>query len=104
MRPCLLYKLSIQSLLLIGIGLIDLISTIVLLELGIVTEANPLMRSLLPYGWTAFISFKCFTLLTYIAVITWYRQRRPRAGVIVENFTIAAYLCIYVTCFAAVNF
>ncbi|MCC6484881.1 MAG: hypothetical protein IT209_08550 [Armatimonadetes bacterium] len=99
LRTC----VSVQSRILVIIGLLDLISTIILLEAGIAVEANPVMRSLLPYGWLVFSLVKAWSLMAYVAVLTWYRARRPRMGALVETFTIAAYLFIYATSFTLIN-
>ncbi len=97
-------SVSIQTILLAAIGLADLISTIVLLQLGLAEEANPLMRALLPFGWPVFVTVKCATLVAYFYTITWYRQRHPRKASFIENAALASYLFVYITLFTTINF
>jgi hypothetical protein len=64
--------------LLIGIGLIDLISTAWLYRAGLITERNPLMKTLLDHGEWLFIVVKGATLLVAWAVLAAYAKHNLR--------------------------
>lgn len=96
-------RVSIACLLLVAVGLLDLFSTILLLELGLAEEANPIMRALIPYGWLAFSAVKCASLLAFVAVLTWYRARHPRLGSAIEVGTLLGYVAVYAGLFSYIN-
>jgi hypothetical protein len=63
--------------LLIGIGLIDLISTAVLHAQGRIVELNPLMKPLIEHSEWSFVAVKGMTLVAAAAGLIWYgRQNR----------------------------
>jgi hypothetical protein len=60
---------------LLGIGLLDLISTAWLYHQGMIVEMNPLMRFLLEHGEWSFILVKGLTLaISWIALASYAKQ------------------------------
>jgi len=64
-----------ETLFLMSIGLVDMISTILLVNLGLCQELNPLMAPLLNLHWTVFAAVKSLTLLAGFLACEWYRHR-----------------------------
>ncbi len=64
--------------LLIGIGLVDLISTAWMYHAGLIYERNPLMRALLDKGEWLFIVVKGATLLAAWYVLMLYAKQNIR--------------------------
>ena len=96
-------RVSTQCVLLALVGLADLCSTVVLVQSGAAIEANPMMRALIPHGWLVFSLVKAFTLAAFVSLLTWYRQRNPRLGAIIETSTLFAYITLYVSLFSVLN-
>ena len=63
-----------ESVWLIAVAMIDLISTIILISAGLCREMNPLMNYFLKMGWGPFILFKMATVVLAISVAEWYRR------------------------------
>lgn len=61
-------------LLLVGIGVLDLVSTAWLYSKGMITERNPLMRMLLDHGEWLFILVKGATLVAAWGVLAAYSK------------------------------
>jgi len=88
----------------LGIGLLDLLSTIFWLHNGCAIEVNPVMSAVLKHGLVLFIAVKLSTLVAYIAVMEWYRRyKNPVFARVVGIITVAAYLTIYAVSFCGVN-
>lgn len=96
-------RVSTQCVLLALVGLADLCSTVVLVQSGAAYEANPIMRALIPYGWLVFALVKASTLAAFVSLITWYRQRNPRLGSLIETCTLVGYITLYASVFSVIN-
>jgi hypothetical protein len=67
-------RLMKENLWLIGVTMADLISTIILIGMGLCREMNPIMNYFLQIGWTPFIAFKLATIVLAVSVTEWYRK------------------------------
>ena len=84
-----------EALLLAGIAMIDLASTIVLIKLGIAKEANPILAWYLGQGMGMFVAAKTFLSMAPIAgleIVGWKDPGLARFGL---RAGIAGYLAIY---------
>lgn len=89
---------------LILIGLLDLGTTVAWLISGHIIEYNPIMAAVLKAGLPTFIAVKLATIIAYVAFMEWYRHHRSAAvAIIVGNFTVVSYICIYFVSFFCVN-
>src|SRR5690349_5342965 len=70
-------RLSKESIILSGLCLADLISTVVLIKGYGASEANAVLRFYLAYGLSAFVAAKCFLSIPALLVAEWYRPRNP---------------------------
>ena len=84
-----------QTVILIVLGSLDLVTTIVLIRRHGAAEANPLMAGFLSKGISVFILAKLGLLLTPIALLEWSRRFSPAFVIRACNTAIAAYLCLY---------
>jgi hypothetical protein len=92
---------SRSILLLVGIGLIDLVSTAWFYSRGMIVEMNPLMRVLLERGEWLFVVVKALTLLATWFVLVHYAKHNlkfVRSSCCVGS---AVYLAIWLVWFTA---
>ncbi len=66
---------AVETVLLMGIGLADLVSTVVLYQLGLIVELNPIMRPLLDRSAALFTVVKLLTLVAAYVTLQLYRAR-----------------------------
>ena len=64
--------------LLLGIGLLDLVTTAVLHSQGRIVELNPLMKPLIEHGEWLFVLVKGFTLVAAAVGLVWYGRQNPK--------------------------
>ena len=83
--------------------LLDLISTLVLLKLGLMTEFNPLMDWILSYGYVPFTLFKLIISAISITAIE-YCVRKKLISKVYYDITIYSYIVLYITVFSIANF
>jgi hypothetical protein len=88
-------NLSKESLELLAVVLLDTFLTILLINVNLAREANPLMRCALSGGFSMFCAAKLAPILVLVALAEWHRKSNPeftrralRAGTI-------AYVTIY---------
>lgn len=92
------------NMLLFAIGLADLVTTLFWLHTGRAIEVNPLMAAVLNTSLALFVAVKLATLISYVAVMEWYRRfRSPAFARLVGNITVASYSAIYAVSFLCVN-
>jgi len=72
-------KIHLSTILLFTIGVIDLISTIMFLELG-GNEGNPIFRNLLNHGVPVFALGKLVFLAGPIAILEFARRKAPHSA------------------------
>ena len=92
-----------ESLILISICILDLVSTLFLLNTRGVFEGNPLMSFYLNYGIGAFILAKLTLVVLPLFVAEWSRQFKPKFVQVMLRATIVAYLASYLVLFLIVN-
>jgi hypothetical protein len=85
--------------LLMGIGVLDLISTAYLHAHGLIVELNPLMRPLIEHSEFTFAAVKGMTLLVAYAVMVWYARTNLAFVRRVCTWGSGAYLLIWVVWF-----
>lgn len=95
--------LAKESLLLIGICVADLASTLLLLSSGGAVEGNPIMAFYLKYGIGAFVMAKLTLVFLPIFIAEWGKQYRPRFVRKVLRATIGLYVGMYLIVFLAAN-
>jgi len=96
-------KPSVESLVLSGICLADLASTIFLVSYRGAEEGNPLMSYYLQQGIGAFVVAKLVLFVIPLGIAEWARTHRPKFVRQTLRFAIAAYLLAYVSVFWQVN-
>jgi hypothetical protein len=95
------YRPLPHSLLLLAIGLIDLVTTILLVETGLCRELNPLMAPLLNQHWLVFALVKSLTLVVAFAAGEWYRKRDERFVKLAMSAGAITYLVVWVFWFVS---
>lgn len=95
--------LTRESLLLIGICIADLASTLLLLQAGVAREGNPLMSYYLRHGIGVFVMVKLSLVFFPIFIAEWCKQYKPKFVRFMLRATIAAYLGAYLLVFLGVN-
>jgi hypothetical protein len=88
-------RIARETWVILGIGLADLITTIVFIQNDGAQEANPLFRSFLEMGLLAFIMAKIICLGGPLLVLEWARTRRPRFTIVASRSVILVYLLMY---------
>ncbi|HEX5324628.1 MAG TPA: DUF5658 family protein [Capsulimonadaceae bacterium] len=96
-------KPSVESLVLSGICLADLASTIFLVSYRGAEEGNPLMNYFLHQGIGSFIFAKLVLFVIPLGIAEWARQHRPKFVRQTLRFAIGAYLLAYLCVFIQVN-
>ncbi len=95
--------ISGESLVILAICTLDLLSTVWLLSVGRATEANPLMAALLRHSLALFCIVKMGTVISLIAATEWYRRYNPRFVRSAMRTAIAGYLAIYLVLVLTIN-
>ncbi len=92
-----------ESLILIGIGLLDLLITLVMLGGQVAREGNPIMAYWLRFGVGAFVAAKLATLIFPIVVAEWAKWQSPQFTRNMMRAAIVVYVGAYLLLFWAVN-
>lgn len=95
--------ISRESIWLAGICAVDTILTAILLSMGMIREANPLMAYLINHSIGIFCVVKMMTVVPLVALSEWYRKYNP---VFVRRALTAgsiAYTAIYLVSVLSVN-
>ena len=95
--------LAKESLLLIGICVADLASTLLLMNNSGAIEGNPLMAYYLRYGIGTFVMVKLSLVFLPIFIAEWGKQYNPRFVRKMLRATIGVYLGMYLIVFLVVN-
>ncbi len=90
-----------ETLWLIGVGLADLVSTVVLWQLGLIVELNPIMRPLLERSVWLFSGVKILTLVAAYVVLQVYRTRDEQFCRLAAKWGAVAYVVVWVVWFTA---
>jgi hypothetical protein len=98
---------SLEAWILLAVSLVDLATTVWLLNHGRAVEANPLLNYYLDAGLEWFLVFKGVILcLIPVGLVEWMRQRSPqydRTLRMVLRCGIAGYAALYVVMVARAN-
>jgi len=89
-------KISRESIIIAGIGIADLITTLLWVNHHGAQEANPLFRFYLAMGAAWFALMKIVMLAAPILLLEWARSHRPVFTRIASRCAIVGYLGIYV--------
>ena len=89
-------KISRAGIVLTAIGMIDLMTTIFLVNYREASEGNPVMAYYLHQGIPVFIIAKLVLCLGPLYLLEYARRHRPRMVMMSMRVAIAAYLCAYV--------
>lgn len=95
--------LTKESMVLMAICVLDLASTLILLNARQATEGNPLMSFYLKYGVGTFVLMKLTLVLLPIFIAEWSRQYRPRFVRFMLRAAIVGYLGTYLLLFMTIN-
>jgi len=95
--------LTKESQVLIAICMLDLASTLFLLNTTGASEGNPLMSYYLRYGVGVFILVKLTLMALPLFVAEWSRQYRPKFVRLMLRTAIAVYLGLYLAVFLSAN-
>lgn len=90
-----------ETLVLMAIGLVDMISTILLINLGVCEELNPLMAPLIRIHWLLFAFVKASTLALAFFVCEWHRRKDEAFVKRWARIGTAAYLLLWIVWFNA---
>lgn len=96
-------SLSRASLVIAGIGIADLVSTLLLRSNFGAAEANPLFRWYLEWGVGWFVVTKLTLVAAPIFLLEYARARKPRFTVNAMRLVVAAYVMLYVVGVARLN-
>ena len=89
-----------ESVLLFGICVGDMASTLYWVHRHLATEANPWMAFCLTHGDGAFCAVKLLSFLPFLALCAWLRPRRPRLIAFSLRLTVVLYVAVYVSAVA----
>ncbi len=96
-------RLAKESLVIVGIGSFDLVSTLIWVNSHGAQEANPLFRYYLAMGPYVFVAMKFIMLMAPIFLLEWASHRRPVFTRWASRFAIVAYLGLYAAGVARLN-
>ena len=96
-------RLSRASIALVGLCLLDMLTTLYFVAQGMAVESNPIMDMFLKISPLMFIIAKVISFIPFVIAVEWYRRYNPKFSSIATRCTIAAYLLIYVVATFGVN-
>lgn len=89
-------KVSAESLILVGICLADMISTLFFVLRGSAVEQNPLMAVCLNHSPMVFVLVKLASFVPFVIAVELYRRRNAAFARFACRTAIAAYLVTFV--------
>ena len=96
-------RLSRESWIIFGIGIADLVTTLIWVYSHGAREANPVFAHYLAMGPVPFALMKLVMLAAPIFLLEWAWLQRPRFTMRAARFTICAYLLLYGVGFVKLN-
>ena len=96
-------RIAPESWIILTVGMIDLVTTLILIGTHGAREANPIFQRYLEHGVADFVLAKLALLLGPLFILEFARRQRPRFTSLASRFAIAAYLVIYVVGIARLN-
>lgn len=88
--------ISTEGYILTFICLADMLSTLILVSIGIAIEQNPLMAACLNYGPAYFVLVKLLSFVPFVALTEWYRRHNRAFAQCATRAAICLYLATYV--------
>ena len=95
--------LTRESMVLIALCVVDLASTLFLLQTRGAREGNPLMSFYLRYGVGTFVLMKLTLIFLPVFIAEWSKQYRPRFVRFMLRIAIATYAGTYLVLFLTIN-
>ncbi len=95
--------LSRESIVLMLICLADMFSTLIFVCTGHAVEHNPIMAACLNRSAALFLVVKTASFVPFIAIIEWYRRRKPVFARLASRTAIVLYLFVYLILCVRVN-
>jgi hypothetical protein len=89
MRP------SRETLIVAAICVLDLLSTLFLVQHRDASEGNAVMNFYLQLGIAPFVGVKCLLFVPALLIAEWYRHRNPRLVIRTLRVVIVLYLTVY---------
>ncbi len=102
-RGCMKAKVSWESLVLVFICLLDMLSTLYFVSAGRATEQNPLMAACINHGPALFVLVKMLSFVPFVIAIELYRRKNPSFARSVSRYAIAAYVVTFTVLTLGVN-
>lgn len=96
--------ISGESIAITVVCVFDLLTTLVLVAVGLAEEANPLMALCLRHSMVTFCLVKLGTMLALVGLAEWYRKRNPAFVRKIMRVAVAAYVLLYLGLLFIVNF
>jgi len=97
-------RVSTESLVLVAICLVDMLSTLFFVLRGYAVEQNPLMAACLRHGPTTFVLVKLVSFVPFIIAVEFYRRQNASFARIACRSAIALYLVTFVMLTFGTNF
>ena len=88
-------KVSLESLILAGICIADMVATIILVAMGFACESNPLMAACMRHSVYTFLAVKIASFAPFILICEYYRKKNPVFVRGAMRSAIALYLVAY---------
>jgi len=97
-------SISRESIVITVLCILDLVTTAVLLVVGLAEEGNPLMAYCLRHSMATFCLVKLGTVSALIGLAEWYRKQNAEFVRRIMRAAIAAYVLLYFGLLFAINF
>ena len=89
------YKVSMESLVLVGICLADMLVTLYCVLIGIAREQNPIMAACINRSPVMFVLVKMLSFVPFVIAVELYRRRNPEFAVKACRYAILLYVVAY---------
>lgn len=89
------YKVSMESLVLVGICLADMLVTLYCVLIGIAREQNPIMAACINRSPVVFVLVKMVSFVPFIIAVEVYRRRNPEFALKACRCAIMLYVVAY---------
>lgn len=92
-----------ESLVLMGICIADMILTLYCVMIGIAKEQNPIMAACIRISPVVFVLVKMISFVPFVVAVEHYRKKNPVFALAACRFAIVLYLVAYVMLTLGVN-
>jgi len=97
------FRVSMESLILVAICLIDMLSTLFFVMRGCAVEQNPLMAMCLRHSPAMFVLVKIASFIPFVIAIELYRKKDPAFARIVCRSAIVLYVVTFTALTLGIN-